>query len=148
MSLINKIKTTGRVAAHVAAAGGLIAGIVLGETMVLNYHFNNDVNYETKNEIIMRKTDGLFGATKVSVNKSDGGISVTTDYKNLRSYSDSNNDGLVDSLTMSYGHALSKDQHIDNFYRAKDLDDFSQLFENADSDLLKQKERFGIGDYN
>ena len=132
MSLNKKVRSVGFV---LLGYFGFVTGC--------NFYTHHNVSYETDNEKIVKKADGIFAYTTLGINESDGAINISRDsFLNWRSYKDKDGDGDVDRVYRKLGNPLVRGSHSRTFDRDKDLTQFPKVFEEADRDFKNQMQRF------
>lgn len=120
---------------------GIYTLLGLGGATIFNYfQYHNLVKQGGSGEKIYTKADGagLFGYTRIEINTKREVEIIRAHVFNCELYLDKNRDGLVDCVYKS-GFARTRPRV---FERDKHLEQYPQLFQQADRDFRQQIERF------
>ncbi len=113
----------------------LIGGLSSG----CNYYMNHNNVRKGNGELKMTKVDFPFSRTVYSIEK-DGRTSVDLGIFS-DSITDSDGDGVADWVYISRG-LFQRNGLYGTFHRKEDYETNKEIFENADKELARQKERF------
>lgn len=118
------------------------AGTALGMLAGINFYEHHNVSYETDNQRVFQKADGILGYTEVRIDE-DGSVKMNRfSWGNNRGYTDKDANGVVDETFGSIPNQFSRGSHFGYLKRNEHLRQYAAVFQEADGDFRQQVQRF------
>ena len=120
--------------------------LLFGVPLAINAYFFHNVEYTGPYIQGSRRMDGPYSHTIVEKYEK-GHLTVSRFdlfFKGLRRYTDSDRDGMVDTVEIVLQPLISRGGVSGDYYRHRHFETRKDIFEAADKDYNEQLKRFGI----